>query len=241
MTTNILTNNTWSRWVAVKSAKVRGNNGEVIDVLPFRKQCWEIDQKGNRTEIDYVGEDKKKHTGWILNVALTDKPMDDYALLFYENKTGKRVPVSYRIRGDVDGYLSIDEIVNVIVVTGDWCLTNRGWTLFKYLTKRDGEFFEENAKDLFTSILLQAVKDYQIAINRLRTGKCRDREDFRRTFNVIEEITRFFNETEIRKSKFEKLNENLGVDKKWLKEKKRIYEAIIAKEEEAKHMKKKKR
>lgn len=230
---------TYARWIVTKSAKVRSELGdEIIDNLPFRKQCWELfNNGGKRSLVEYVGDDNRKHTGWVLNIAMTDKQINDYAHLLYENKNGKRVPVSNRYRGDVNGYINSGETVEVYFETDGWCLTNKGWTLLKFLKKRPGEFFDDYAKNLCTAIMLQAVKDYQIAIDRLKKGKCKDKDEYEKTFGMIEEITVFFNESEIRRGKFEKLNENLGVTKKWLKEKRRIYETLKAEKKEARFYK----
>ena len=227
----------YARWIVVKSVKVRNKDGEVTDILSFKKPCWEMDRKGKHTVIEFVGEDKRKHVGLVPSIALTDKPIIDYAFLLYENKMGRMIPVSNRCHGDVDGNIDADDRVSVIAVTGDWCLTNKGWTLMKFLRKFRGEFFEENGRDLCTNIILQAVKDYQIAIKRLREGKCKSKEDFQSTFSTIDSVEKFFKETEVRRAKFERMMKNLGVDEAWMKEKRRIYDSIKAREEEARFYK----
>lgn len=223
-----------SRWVICKSAKVFDDYGNVIDTLPFGKQTWKIDQKDNMIQILFASTDKKgKLRGWIHQRALCPVRPVDYAMLRYENKTGKRIPASSRYKGQAERWILPGEQVAIRAVVGNWCITNKGWTLFEWLRKCPGDCFDEDLHELLMAVLLQAVKDYQVAINKLRTGKCHSVDDYSRTFGRIDELTRWFTGKQYSlyfeddgKEKLQWLNESLGVDKKWMKDKRRVYEEL---------------
>lgn len=226
-----------ARWCIVKKATVRDDYGVVIDHFHFGKQAWQIGEDENRLQVLFSGSDGKgKQRGWVLKQAMTNVPVKDYASLLYYNVTGKNIPISMRYKGDEDGRIKPSEIVAVKAVVGEWCLTSKGWTLFKWLKKYAGEFLDENINALASAMLLQAAKEYRIAIGKLRTGKCRDAESYGKAFGRIDEISRWFTGKQYElmfgydgKDKLQWLNENLGVDEKWLKEKRRVYEEISAK------------
>lgn len=221
------------RWCVAKTATVRNDDGEAIEKLHFAMPVWVMDEGAARSYVSYV-DGKHRKNGWVVNAALAEHPVRDYAGLFYENKTGKTIPVYNRFRGVKVGTLPKNSVVSVLAVCGAWCLTNKGWTMFRFLKKQIGDFFHENANSLFIAIMIQAAKDYQNAIKKIRTGKCYYPEDYAREFGVIDEVTRYFTGKSYEmyfgnddgKEKLRWLNENLGVDDKWLKEKRRIYEEL---------------
>lgn len=226
-----------ARWCVCKSAIVFDDFGREIDKIEFAKQTWAIDKDENgMVQILFTSNDGKgKQRGWVSPKALSSIRPENYAMLRFENKTGKRIQVAKRYKGKAEGWIQPGEEVAIRARVGEWCITNKGWTLFKWLTKCLGDFFDENAQDVLMAVLLQAVKDYQVAVTKLRMGKCYTPEDYCRVFGTIDEITRWFNGHQYGlyynddgKEKLHWLNENLGVDKKWFKDKRRIYEEIKA-------------
>jgi hypothetical protein len=221
-------------WCICKEAAVYDYDMNQTDSICFGKQTWRLGIKDGMVQILYTNnQGKGKLQGWVNAKALSSIKPVNYAMLRYQNSTGKRIPVARRYKGKAEGWILPGEEVAVRAVVGEWCITNKGWTLFKWLKKCRGDFFDDNAQDVLMAVLLQAVKDYQMAVNRLKMGKCCCVEDYCKTFGTIDEITRWFNGHQYGlyynddgKEKLQWLNENLGVDKKWFKDKRRVYEEI---------------
>ena len=224
-------------WCVVKRATVRDKQAEAIGNLTFGQQCWKVDEARNgRIKILFIGENFNKKSGYVPARALSDKPVIDMARLYYQNTSGKRIPVSDRYRGEAVDLINVGDTVEVIAECNGWYLTNKGWTLSKWLTKCSGDYFSENAQSLCFAILLQACKEYKAAVDKIRMHKCSTPEDFAKAYIRITEIISWFKGKiysvyfdDDGTEKLNWLNENVGIDDKWLKDKKRMFNELRAK------------
>jgi len=228
-------------WVIVKSVKVRNRDGEVIGSLRFGQLVYVFGKpKNGRIGIKVTklydantGSTKRTipTTGYIPVKALTTDTVHDLAGLYHTNITGKRIPVSATVGGEVAGYILPHEKVKAFAVCKGWCLTSKGWTMFKWLKKTPIDIEYGSGRELADSILCQAAKDYTNAVKRLKKGQL-FREQFMDTMAVLDEVTWWFAnprsnyiiyfEHGTGRERLEWLNENLGIDQKWLDEKHRI-------------------
>ena len=233
-------------WVIVKSVKVRDGeekDSPVVATLDFGQVVNVIAApKNGRVHITChkIGKwergGTKYHHGWIPEAALTQTEVVDYAKLFFRNKTGRKVPVTtgYQ-KTNVIGYIEPREKVAMIARAGEWCLTNKGWTKFQWFRKCVGEFDDENIADLANNIILQAAKDYSLAIEKIRKGFI-NKESFLEQIGRVDEITSWFCsprsdyclffEAGTGAEKLDALNKHLRVDKKWLDDKHRILKEL---------------
>lgn len=191
-----------------------------------------------RIEIQYqVGKEDKKQetiTGWVNPAAFTRTEVEDYAKLYFQNKTGKRVPVAKRFHGNAEGFVNPNETVEMIAKVGAWCLTSRGWSKFKWFTKVRDIIDAEEMTTLIYGILARAVEDYRITVRRLKQHKHKGVDDFRQLMWQLDDLTEWFQSAEYNimfdsvpgRERLNDLNEELMVDEKWLKEKHRVLEAI---------------
>ena len=233
-------------WVVVKSVKVRDSmekDSPLVAILSFMQQVNVVERthQGKVRIICYrygraeKGE-AKYYTGYIPESAITYTEIIDYASLFYINRTGRPVPVSTGYcKANVIGYVKPGEVVKMIARCGDWCLTNKGWTKYRWFRKRIGDFSDSEISALANNIILQAVKDYELAIKKLRGG-FQTRDEFMDSIGRVDEVTSWFCspksdyclffETGTGQEKLDALNKHLRVEKKWLDEKHRVMKEI---------------
>lgn len=225
------------RYVIVKSAIIRkkpDHNSNALYTVTFGKSVnlLPVNPVGNWLLVEVKennGKHKIIHKGWILRRALIKTPVEDYARLRFINCTGKTVPISMRYNDpNVYKYLKIGEAVSMIARVGDWCLTDKGWTRFHWFQK-DTDVFDQHAIDyLFYSVLEQAVKDYRRAISKLKQRNLDD-EGFIRAIIMIDDVTSWFKSEEYKlfydavpgEERLRDLNQDIGIDSAWLKEKHR--------------------
>lgn len=235
-------------WIVYKSVIVRDDHGKEISKALFG-QLMDIQNRsdGNRIRVEFneriaLRNGSKRIIGWIPKQAIAAYPVEYYAKLLYRNVTGKRIPVSNRYKGQKCGYIKHAETVEVIVKCGEWCLTNKGWTLFKWLKKYPGDFDDVNLNALAVAMLLLTAKEYKNAVNRIKMGKCHDPESYARSVERIVEIKKWFSGKEYQmyfsdngSEKLDWLNETLGIDDKWIKSKQDVLAQLKKKGRIRKH------
>lgn len=202
---------------------------ENYEVINGRIKCTYRDSQFNGR--------KPTITGWVLLKALTNKRIDDYSCLYFNNLTGKRLPVMNRMSGEVTGHILPGEQVVVAAKVGDMCVTNKGWTRFEWLTKDREIFDHEGISVLLYGVLEWAVKDYKSILRQIKMYKYKDRTEFIELMDELENIILWFISDEYAmmfdsvpgRERLDDMNDEIGVDKKWLKDKFRIRDAITEK------------
>ena len=213
----------------VKFGRQVSVNIENYEVINGRIKCTYRDSQFNGR--------KPTITGWVLLKALTNKRIDDYSCLYFNNLTGKRLPVMNRMSGEVTGNIMPGEQVVVAAKVGDMCVTNKGWTRFEWLTKDREIFDHEGISVLLYGVLEWAVKDYKSILRQIKMYKYKDRTEFIELMDELENIILWFISDEYAmmfdsvpgRERLDDMNAEIGVDKKWLKDKFRIRDSITEK------------
>jgi hypothetical protein len=225
-------------WCVFKSVVVRDDDGFDIGKIVFGQSVAVLERNSKKSKIMFnssksYGIGKKFINGWVLNIALSYDPVEYMAKLFFRNISDKRLPVSNRYKGEIFGYIMPNEKVEMIAKCGKWCFTNRGWTMFEWLTKCGVDCDTGALNTLAYAVMTMAAKDYTLAVKKIKTGKCRDPESFSKAIGTIDEVTRWFKGREYNfyfddsgEEKLYWMNESLGIDKKWLKDKHRMYDEM---------------
>lgn len=229
-------------YCVVKRAAVRelpDNESRIIRYITFGENVLTncLTPVNGKIEVEFHIRDKNGEniTGWVPLKAFTKYQVMDYGKLSFTNLTGKRLPVSNKYHGEKIGVIYPNEIVSVIARVHDWCLTNRGWTMFGWLTK-DRDIFEQAEIDtLLYGVMEWAVKDYRKIVKKIRTVKYKNKTEFCEMMQELENIILWFISDEYSmmfnsvpgSERLDGLNEELGIDKKWLKEKFCIRDAIV--------------
>lgn len=213
----------------VKFGRQVSVNIEKYEVINGRIKCTYRDSQFNGR--------KPTITGWVLLKALTNKRIEDYSCLYFNNLTGKRLPVMNRMSGEVTGHILPGEQVVVAAKVGDMCVTNKGWTRFEWLTKDREIFDHEGISILLYGVLEWAVKDYKSILRQIKMYKYKDRTEFIELMDELENIILLFISDEYAmmfdsvpgRERLDDMNAEIGVDKKWLKDKFRIRDSITEK------------
>ena len=213
----------------VKFGRQVSVNIEKYEVINGRIKCTYRDSQFNGR--------KPTITGWVLLKALTNKRIEDYSCLYFNNLTGKRLPVMNRMSGEVTGHILPGEQVVVAAKVGDMCVTNKGWTRFEWLTKDREIFDHEGISVLLYGVLEWAVKDYKSILRQIKMYKYKDRTEFIELMDELENIILWFISDEYAmmfdsvpgRERLDDMNAKIGVDKKWLKDKFRIRDSITEK------------
>ena len=213
----------------VKFGRQVSVNIEKYEVINGRIKCTYRDSQFNGR--------KPTITGWVLLKALTNKRIEDYSCLYFNNLTGKRLPVMNRMSGEVTGHIMPGEQVVVAAKVGDMCVTNKGWTRFEWLTKDREIFDHEGISVLLYGVLEWAVKDYKSILRQIKMYKYKDRTEFIELMDELENIILWFISDEYAmmfdsvpgRERLDDMNAEIGVDKKWLKDKFRIRDSITEK------------
>ena len=213
----------------VKFGRQVSVNIENYEVINGRIKCTYRDSQFNGR--------KPTITGWVLLKALTNKRIEDYSCLYFNNLTGKRLPVMNRMSGEVTGHILPGEQVVVAAKVGDLCVTNKEWTRFEWLTKDREIFDHEGISFLLYGVLEWAVKDYKSILRQIKMYKYKDRTEFIELMDELENIILWFISDEYAmmfdsvpgRERLDDMNAEIGVDKKWLKDKFRIRDSITEK------------
>lgn len=210
--------------VALKANVYDKPGGKVIETVKLGK-AMRIVSHEYVEDMLHISWHNNKVDGWIHRNALTVCPVENYARLEFVNATGKRVPCTKRMRGSkVIGFILPGEHVEVIVKAGNWCLTDHGWTLFKWLTKV--KHIETRAIGVVMyEVLRQAAKDYGVYVRRLKRSQYLTDEGILDTLNHMEAVMEWFLSDEFTASydgmkgaeSLDNLNAELEIDRAWLK------------------------
>ena len=168
---------------------------------------------------------KLSYSGWVAVRALTKTRIEDYANLYFSNRTGKRVPVTYRFHGKTDSYIEPGDYVTMIAKVGDWCLTSKGWTMFNWLTKERDIVDASHLQLLLYGILARAAEDYRLIVKKIQQGKYADIDEFCSLVWRFDELCKWFRSQQYAemfdpvsgKSRLAYLNSELGIDKAWIR------------------------
>ena len=232
-------------WVKCKRTPLYDSNGEdrkLIRYAPFGER-FEVLKKDMKQDGGLVRGLKRSWDGskkvasffWIPLRAVTTKRVENYARLYYLNLNRNGIPVSAKYQSrKVIGRIAPGERISVIARVGDWCLTAKGWTLFKWLTKERDVFDSKALRDVYGAALSQAAKDYCRCIRHLRRLKKGDEDRFHDLMYQLDTLVGWFLsddylavfDTVPGNERLDKMNEQLGVDKDWLRELCRIYEEM---------------
>ena len=237
-------------WCVVKSVSVREmpkSDSKELGRIKFGKQAvtaidgiGEVNGRIKVTFRDSTNDNKKKPTitGWALTKAFTEDHFEDYAKLYFDNKTGRKLPVADRYRGKAVGCILPGEQVAMIARFGEWCLTSRGWTKFKWLTKNRDIFDSDGLIYVFYGVLEQAVKDYKGSVQRIKQHKFSDPDEFCQLVEQIEGIRKWFTSNMYKmifdsvpgKERLQDIDNEILVDAKWLNNQHRMKEEIRGKQ-----------
>lgn len=178
---------------------------------------------------------KQTVTGWASLKAFTGVPVEDYSHLYYVNKTGKRVPVAMKYKGEVAGYVAPEEIVSMTARVGDWCLTNKGWSKWKWFTKHRDIIDQTRINTLCYAVIARASDDYRSCVKKLKKRKYKNGEEFCNLVWQMDDITKWFKSKEYAvmfdivpgQKCLDILHSELMIDDKWLDERHRVLDSIV--------------
>ena len=217
----------------VKSAGLRGINGEIVCHLKFGEQFRVLaDMKDGR----YYGEKTvpcggdrryKRYRGFIQKQGFSADKVIDMSNLFFRNMKEKKIPTTMRYKGKQDGWIDPGERIEAKALAGQWLLTNKGWTLIKWLGK---ETEIDNAylmKELVYALLRRTIQDYRQCVTNLRKGKFYiEREGVSvfgefiriREWFLTEEYLKMFGSKMTGIERLEILDNKLGITEEWIRE-----------------------
>ena len=226
-------------WCIVKSAKVRelpDRGSNLVAVLPFMHvvHLTGTPAVNGFVNVLFYGHHNRMKSGWIPKRALTMTMVQDMSGLYFRNLTGRTLPARIRFYGENDSEIAPWETVAVYALCGERCLTNRGWTLYKWLTK-DREIYNQAGIDrLYYGVLAWAAKDYRSIITRIKQHRFRSQIEFYDLMFELSKIMEWFLGDEYMimfdnvsgEERLDGMNRDLGIDRAWLKERFRIYDTI---------------
>ena len=217
-----LTREPEAAWCIVKSVCVRDINGREIGKLRFGTQVLVLYADDNRH--CEVFSRSFQGSGIVPTASLSFHPIKDMARLPFYNAKPYDIPVSMRYKGEKTGVIEPDDIVSVIAITGDWCLTDRGWTKHKWL-KKSLDIDDETIKAIAFAVVHRAVNDYKLVIHKLRKNAYRGADEYISLVNEMDvlrdwfshEVYRgLFNEKLTGQERLEIIDRSLNVNRKWV-------------------------
>lgn len=177
-------------WCIVKSVTVKTINGLEICKLPFGTQLLVLHSEDERDNLE-VYSNRFHGAGYVPIASLSFDPIVDMARLPFYNSRPYAVPVSMRFNGHRTGMIKPDEVVSVIVATGEWYLTSKGWTKAKWLKKKV-DIDQGTMRDIALAVVHRTVNDYRIVINKLRGGKYRGADEYIDLVNEMDLLRDWF-------------------------------------------------
>ena len=233
-------------WCVVKSAPVRTAprlDADIVGTLRFKQLVYihfSRQTTNGMIECDSIVQNHKPNyriIGWVPIKGLCKDRIEDYAGLYYQNLTGKRVPctLNYYSR-DVYTWILPGDVVQVIAVTGNWFLTEKGWTRAKWLTKCRDIFDQECMDTLIYNVLAQAVKDYCNAVRKIKQKKYGSDDGFVTCMSYISNVEHWFLSKTYREmfdpvpgdERLRDLMQKMEIDKEWMREQRLKAERIKA-------------
>lgn len=216
----------------MKSATVRKRDGEYLCTIPFGSAFRLLEQDnegwiyGETSRTDHNGFTTfNKCRGFVNSKGFTFDKVIDMASLFYKNISGKRIPVSLRINGDVIGWIEPGKTVSAIALAGNWMLTNQGWTKAEWLEKQKDIGDYESMKTLAYAVITQTVKDYTKIIHKIQSKKRFSTGEFVDAVAEVRQIRKWFRDGDYLKiledtmtgeERLEILDKELGVTDEWM-------------------------
>jgi len=218
-------------YCVVKSAVIRKKDGSFICSIPFGNPFKVLARVEDGL---YYGETYKtderrnvKYRGFVNVRGFTKHKIVDMSQLHYRNKTGQRIPVAMRYKGEATGWIEPDEEVNVLYMVNGWMLTGKGWTKAEWLEKVRVIFDYDSMKDLVYAVITQTVKDYTAIIRGLQSGIRYYTKDVPDSIAEMGLIRKFFLEGDYLKiiadqytgeERLEQIDRDLGVTDEWVKQ-----------------------
>lgn len=228
-------------WCVVKKAYVKEKanpNSKTIGEIHFYKQVIVLNKRPVNGMIRVEVYGKQVYRGWVSVKALTPHFIRNTAGLFYQNSTGKLLPVAKSYLGKRFGYIKPGETVKVFATVDDWCMTDHMWTKTEWLTKCRDIYDRTAMETLLYSVVYQAGRDFQRCVNRLKSGKIRCDLDFMVTMERLIEVSEWLLSEEYQtvyslpirvNDLLGTLMEQNGVDKAWFRDQVKRYDELMAK------------
>ena len=185
-----LTHEPEAAWCIVKSVRVRNIRGDEIGKLKFGTQVLVL-HSDNESRHYEVFSKSFQGSGFVPTASLSFFPIKYMARLPFYNAKPYEIPVAMRYKGRKTGVIEPDCIVSVIAITGDWCLTNRGWTKHKWL-KKSLDIDDETIKAIAFAVVHRAVNDYRLVIHKLRKSTYRGADEYINLVNEMDVLRDWF-------------------------------------------------
>lgn len=217
-------------WCVTKKVYLKDSpelESETVSEIVFGQGVYGIRIKhpvNGKIEIEYQ-MNGKTIKGWGALQGFSTNQVENYAGLFFTNGAGKRIPTAKFMFGKVEDYILPGERVTMLAKVGDWCLTNRGWSKFKWFTKERDVYDPLALEDLLYAVLAIAVKDYKTAVKRILEGRYEGEAGFIEQVDRMDEAGAWFHSDDYAKmfdpipgkERFNSMNKSLGVDNDWIK------------------------
>lgn len=219
-------------WVIARRATVREKPEEDSPIVTQHRfgqplSIGSVNLKNGRMHVLW---NNRKDSGWIPARAVTRHQVEKFFWLEFRNKMGKRIPYSDRYHGKVTGFIGPNEHVEMIAKVGEWCLTNRGWSKFAWFEKCRDIFDERGINLVYISVMEQVAKEYKNNVNKiLKRSEYLTDDGYIMAMAKIINIAEWFLNNEYGvagEKRLDYLNEAIGIDRKWLKEKIATYEHL---------------
>jgi len=185
---------------------------------------------------------KKYINGWVPLFGVTGDKIEDYAGLLYYNCMNRPIPTMNLYKGSKQiGRIMPGECVEVRAKVGHWGLTEKGWTIGRWLRRYRDIFDDKSAHTVMLGVMAWAVTDYKKYVRILINRKYVERGNVRKTrqnfLNIMDEIDvirnwmnhgsylTFFDNV-AGDDRLKDFDKELGVDAGWWKEQERIRKQI---------------
>ena len=185
---------------------------------------------------------KRYITGWVPLIGVTADKIEDYAKLLYYNCMDKPIPTMSMYKGKKQiGRIMPGECVEVIAKVGHWGLTEKGWTIGKWLRRYRDIFDDKAAHTVMLGVLAWAATDYKKFVRMIRDKRYivvgnvkKTRANFMGIMSEIDVIKDWFEngnyaiffDTASGNDRLNDFDNELGVNADWWKEQERIRKEI---------------
>ena len=232
-----------TRWVVAKAATIRkepDKESAVIQKLDFGKTVNIVNDTvvNGRVKVSYRPYVSKRFkqtvVGWIPAAAISADAIEDFARLYYTNRMSQSVPTYNLINGNIIGGIKPGEMVEMVAKVGEWCLTNKGWSMFRFFRWKR-EIYDGNAAGLvYVGIIEWSIKDYKLIIRRLKKHQYKTPKEFCLLVDDMDRLMKWFQSNRYSnmldpvsgEERLMDLNRDCGIDDAWIKEKRYIRDSI---------------